>query len=75
VTIVERKVRYKEKDWRITVYSQNKTMKILSAGTKKEKGEVIIIEGGWNARTGREEGWIKEQIEEEEEWLRKSRTR
>jgi len=73
--IVERRIRYKGKDWRmITVYSQNvkETMEILSAGTEEEKGEVIIIGGDWNARTGRDGGWVKEQIEEEEEWLRKS---
>lgn len=73
--IVERRIRHREKEWRLlTVYSQNvkEILDTISEGMEENEEEILIIGGDWNARTGKEGGWINETTEKEEE-TRKSK--
>lgn len=68
--IVERRIRYDEREWRVmTVYSQNvkEIMHTISEGMEKNEEGVLLIGGDWNARTGEEGGWINEVVKKERE--------
>ncbi|XP_050471575.1 golgin subfamily A member 6-like protein 22 [Bombus huntii] len=66
--IVERKIRYKEKIYRIVVvYNRDKkrTWKETEERVEGREEEVTIIGGDWNARTGEEGGLINEELGKE----------
>lgn len=63
--IVERKIRYKERTYRIVVVyncDTKRTWNEIEENVEGREKEVTIIGGDWNARTGEERGLINEGL-------------
>ncbi|XP_043604821.1 uncharacterized protein LOC122577561 [Bombus pyrosoma] len=68
--MVERKIAYKDKTFRIiVVYNQDTkgTWKEIEERVDGREEEVMIVGGDWNARTGEEGGQVNEDIEKEKD--------
>ncbi|XP_033178881.1 uncharacterized protein LOC112213547 [Bombus impatiens] len=75
--IVERKIVYNDKTYRVmVVYNQGTkgTWKEIAERVDEREEEVIIIGGGWNARTGKEGGPINEDLGKEKNRRSKDKT-
>ncbi|XP_068972065.1 histone-lysine N-methyltransferase, H3 lysine-79 specific-like [Bombus flavifrons] len=75
--IVERKIRYKERTYRIVVvYNRDtkRTWKEIEERVEGREEEVTVIGGDWNARTGEEGGLISEELGKEKSRRSKDKT-